>query len=245
MTFWYHNNIILFLVVSVLIINWWLYQVPIWIKPLDYLTVDRIILVFQRSLWPGVFNKFACYESPPLHFFSYYISPMPIWACMDNRGSVFMLHEPEVPEGRGLFSTIQQPSSRNGYYYSSIQKNRQVIESHLKVILDSKIICGSGWEDGCVMARVQTLPPQNPHKAWYSSPYLQSQHLCGLGRQKWENSRNSRYRKPGMHSSKLHSVSHKVDDEDWHPRLFSDRHTCAVAHVYWCTYTYTHTFLMK
>lgn len=55
-----------------------------------------------------------------------------------------MLHEPEVPKGRGLISTIQQPISKNGYYYSSIQKNRQVIESHLKVILDSKIICGSG-----------------------------------------------------------------------------------------------------
>lgn len=42
-----------------------------------------------------------------------------------------MLHEPEDPEGRGLVSTIQLPSSRNGYYYSSIQKNRQVIESDL------------------------------------------------------------------------------------------------------------------
>lgn len=129
MTFWCHNNITLLLVVSVLIINWWLHQVPIWIKPLDYLTVDRIILVFQRSLWLGVLNKFACYESPPLHFFSYYISPMPIRACRDHRGSIFMLHEPEDPEGRGLVSTIQLPSSRNGYYYSSIQ----IIDKSLKV----------------------------------------------------------------------------------------------------------------
>lgn len=239
MTFWCHNNTTLLLVVSVLIINWWLHQVPIWIKPLDYLTVDRLILVFQRSLWLGVLNKFACYESPPLHFFSYYISPMPIRACRDHRGSIFMLYEPENPEGRGLVSTIQLPSSRNGYYYSSIQKNRQVIESHLKVILDSKIVRGSGWEDGCVMTCAQ-----NPHKAWCGSPYLQSQ-VWWDGRQKWENSRNSRCSQLGMHSGKIHSVSHKVVDEYRHPRLLSDRHTCAMAHVYWCTHTYTHTFLME
>lgn len=87
-------------------------------------------------------------------------------------------------------------------------------------------------------------PTQNPHKAWYSSPYLQSQHLCGeMG------GRNGKIPETlGTGSLACTAANYTQYHTRWTMRTDTQGCSLTVIHVPWHMYTDAHThtpFLMK